>query len=44
MESRTDYTARMMRFIVALVCIAIAVWLGFAVVPDMVANMLSSTP
>ena len=40
----TGYTAGMMRFVVALVFIAIALWLGFSVIPDMVANMLSGTP
>jgi uncharacterized protein YacL len=30
----------MRRLIVALVFIAIAVWLGFSVIPEMVANML----
>jgi uncharacterized protein YacL len=34
----------MVRFVVAVVFIAIAVWLGFAVIPDMVANMLSGLP
>jgi uncharacterized protein YacL len=34
----------MVRFVVALVFIAIAVWLGFSVIPDIVANMLSPTP
>jgi hypothetical protein len=34
----------MVRFVVALVFIAIAIWLGIYVVPDMVANMLSGTP
>jgi hypothetical protein len=29
---------------VALVFIAIALWLGFSVIPEMVANMLSGTP
>jgi hypothetical protein len=40
----SGYTASMMRFVVALVFIAIAIWLGFSVIPDMVANMLSGTP
>jgi hypothetical protein len=30
----------MMRFVVALVFIAIAIWLGLSVLPDMIANML----
>jgi hypothetical protein len=33
-----------MRLVVALMFIAIAVWLGLAVFPDMIANMLSGTP
>ncbi len=34
----------MIRFVVALVFIAIAFRPGFAILPDMLANMLSGTP
>jgi hypothetical protein len=37
----TGYTAGMRRFVVALVFIAIGLWLGFSVIPEMVANMLT---
>jgi uncharacterized membrane protein len=38
------YTAGMMRFVVALVFIAIGVWLGLYVIPDLFANMVPSEP
>jgi len=34
----------LIRLVIALVFIAIGVWLGFSVIPEMVANMLSGTP
>jgi hypothetical protein len=34
----------MMRLIVALVFIAILLWLAFSVIPEKVADMLSGTP
>jgi hypothetical protein len=40
----TGYTAEMRRLIVALVFIAIGVWLGFSLVPEVVANTLLGTP
>jgi hypothetical protein len=37
-------TRNLIRLGIALVFIAIALWLGFSVVPEMVTNMLSGAP
>jgi hypothetical protein len=37
-------TSALLRLFVALVFIAVALWLGFSVFPDMIANMLSGEP
>jgi len=37
-------TGALIRLFVALVFIAIGVWLGISVIPDMVTNMLSGKP